>query len=659
MTSGHTAGIVFLGYIAAVFTLAAFSHRLLRNKSFLGEYFLGSRGLGTWALAFTFAATSASGGSFTGYPAVIYTYGWVLILWVGMYMVWSLVTMGLLGKRLNQVARRAGALTIPDVIRERYQSPGLALFATLTILVFTTANLVAQFKAGGVILDVLFRGIPGYEQKILPHLDRCLAVLPLQPEGASAGYLAALLIFALVVVLYTGYGGFRAVVWTDVMQGVVMAAGVLLLLPFTISHVGGLDDFTRALGARPPRLVIGLVRDNNALEYWARTTAQGELYVEHLAVSSDASVIVQDDREKGAAVVSVRLATDGAGQVITTARQVGEMIAASDEAGALVRLRVPPLPDPRTGQARNTGGGPAAVTDGPLYLAAGADMVFGPSHRPDGTPFLALGLLISFLIMDPLGAAGQPAMMVRLMAFRDSRVLRRAMFTVSIYYALIYTPLIIIFVAAQAIVHPAELSEGSDQIMPVLAARVAPAWLAGVLIAAPFAAIMSTVDSLLLLVSSALVRDIGQRMILPDLSPSAAKVASHTCTVLIGALVTLLAFNPPELLLYVILFAMSGFACTFLAPISLGIYWKRMTTLGAWGAMLGGFTTVVGLFSAGKLFSLWGFDAPARIDLLGFHPMVVGLAVSFALGIGISLLDRRPPEKLVRRFFAPEGDESS
>ena len=73
-------------------------------KSFLAEYFLGSRGLGTWALAFTFAATSASGRSFGGYPSLIYSYGWVLALWIASYMIFPLTTMGVLGKRLNEAA---------------------------------------------------------------------------------------------------------------------------------------------------------------------------------------------------------------------------------------------------------------------------------------------------------------------------------------------------------------------------------------------------------------------------------------------------------------------------------------------------------------------------------------------------------------------------
>ncbi|MBT4694414.1 MAG: hypothetical protein HOB73_13825, partial [Planctomycetaceae bacterium] len=61
LAAGSNAALVtFLLYTLAVFGIAAFSNQMLKGKSFLSEYFLGSRGLGVWAFALTFAATSAS-----------------------------------------------------------------------------------------------------------------------------------------------------------------------------------------------------------------------------------------------------------------------------------------------------------------------------------------------------------------------------------------------------------------------------------------------------------------------------------------------------------------------------------------------------------------------------------------------------------------------
>ena len=130
----NSALLTFLIYMLAVFALAAVSNHLLKSKSFLSEYFLGSRSLGVWAFALTFAATSSSGGSFTGFPSKIYTYGWVLAVWIASYMVVPICSMGLLGKRLNQVARISGAITVPDVIRDRFRSTTMALIAVALLM---------------------------------------------------------------------------------------------------------------------------------------------------------------------------------------------------------------------------------------------------------------------------------------------------------------------------------------------------------------------------------------------------------------------------------------------------------------------------------------------------------------------------------------------
>src|SRR5919198_544776 len=141
--------VAFGCYLVGVMLLGIISHRFLTRGSFVKAYFLGNRGLGPWVLALTIAATAISGGTFMGFPSLIYTNGWVMALWIASYMVVPLTTMALLGKRINQVARMSGAVTVPDVLRDRFDSPGLGILSTLLILLFLTFNLVAQFKAGG------------------------------------------------------------------------------------------------------------------------------------------------------------------------------------------------------------------------------------------------------------------------------------------------------------------------------------------------------------------------------------------------------------------------------------------------------------------------------------------------------------------------------
>src|SRR5437660_9240497 len=138
--------IAFACYLAGVIGLGLFSHRYLKRGSFVKQYFLGNRGLGAWVLALTVVGTAITSGTFLGFPALIYTNGWVMTLWIASYMTVPFMYMTLMGKRLNQVARLSGAVTVPDVFRDRFGSPALGLVATALILVFMTFNLLAQFK---------------------------------------------------------------------------------------------------------------------------------------------------------------------------------------------------------------------------------------------------------------------------------------------------------------------------------------------------------------------------------------------------------------------------------------------------------------------------------------------------------------------------------
>src|SRR5947208_10885161 len=157
---------VFLAYMAGVFLLGALAHHLLKRGSFLKEYFLGDRKLNAWVLALTYVATSVSAGSFVGFPAFIYVHGWVMALWIAGYMISGLVSKGVLAKRLNQVSRLSGAITVPDVLRDRFQSPALGLSASIFLLIFVLFNLVGQFKAGGLIMRQACDGVrdnPAYQ----------------------------------------------------------------------------------------------------------------------------------------------------------------------------------------------------------------------------------------------------------------------------------------------------------------------------------------------------------------------------------------------------------------------------------------------------------------------------------------------------------------
>ena len=571
----NAALVTFLCYMLVVFGLAWLSNRLLKNKSFLSEYFLGSRSLGVWAFALTFAATSSSGGSFTGFPSKIYSHGWILGLWIGSYIVVPICAMGLLGKRINQVARRSGAITIPDVLRDRFDSKYFGLLTVSLVVFFMAFNLVAQFKAGSEILSTLMQDVPTFKS-LVAYMSGFCEQLNVAPD-----YFICLVVFAVAVIIYTTYGGFHAVVWTDVMQGVVMVIGVMLMVPLALWQVNGLSKATEKMKTMvPPRMAlidltleVPLAEDTSITSPWLVLPPEKGRKVRRLFRVSRSLVIKKNKTQiKNIKTVEIRTPWEIEAQLarmeITEPeeddtshycrlinadvrrfkRQQLKWLDKNENKGseadlarwyhARVRIEkeLQSLSKNREGWLNSDG---LSFIDGTKVTLSkkygyGDDKAGtyvtgpGPSKPPklpdspeeaetaaesDIDGFLPFSLAISFFFMWAISGAGQPSSMVRLMAFKNSLTLRRAIFTVAIYYSLIYFPLVIVFCCARVILPGMELE--SDAIMPQMAVQLTAAigqgWLAGLLVAAPFAAVMSTVDSFLLMISSAVVRDIYQR----------------------------------------------------------------------------------------------------------------------------------------------------
>src|SRR5690625_5565069 len=100
------------------------------------------------------------------------------------------------------------------------------------------------------------------------------------------------------------------------------------------------------------------------------------------------------------------------------------------------------------------------------------------------------------------------------------------------------------------------------------------------------AAIMSTVDSLLILVSSSVVKDVYLNYIKPKASEKEIKRVSVAVTAIIGIVAFILAISPPDLLIFLNLFAFGGLEAAFIWPIVFGLYWKYANKHGAIASML-------------------------------------------------------------------------
>ncbi len=619
-TAGNAALVTFALYMAGVFFLAVLANRKQSGKEFAGEYFLGSKNFGMWAFALTYAATAASGGSFMGFPALIYTSGWALAWWIAGYTLVPIVALGLFAKRINQVGRIAGAITVPELLRKRFGSPAVGNTATLLVLFFMFFYLLAQFKAGAEIMATLLDGVPAY-QSVVASIEGVTRGLPW--VGQSSGdYLLCLIVFAVTTIIYTAYGGFRAVVWTDVMQGLVMAVGVLLLLGLTLSQVGGLGNATRQLTEMtPPEFGMASLKWTGPVDKAEQSLARG---------------------------VWVSTAE---GEVLRL-RQAAQLKANGDAVEVEVLRLTTAADQERVRGLARPGVVAELLSSEPYAYGAGEKGVYvtapGPSRtQPMG--FLTVFLAMSFFAFWNFSGAGQPSYMVRQMAYNNTVTLRRSIMLVAVFFSLIYFPLVIIFTSARVLLPGMEVFP--DRVMPEMATYVTTAagfpWLAGLLVAAPFAAVMSSVDSFLILVSSGVVRDVYQQNLNPTASEKTVQRLSYTVTVVVGLLAVLAVLNPPRFLQDLIVFASGGLGACFLMPMVLALYWKGMTARAAVTGMISGAVTVLVLYSIGY-FVRGEFG---EYNLLGLHPFIWSVLVTSTLIVWVSRHSAPPAPELVEKYF--------
>jgi SSS family solute:Na+ symporter/sodium/pantothenate symporter len=153
---GFSVLAALLVFIAASVWLGTLAQKAIEKKDFMQGFFLGNRGLGAWTLALT--ATVQSGGTFMGFPSLVYSFGWIVAVWIGSYMVVPLTGFAVVGKRLAQLSRQTNAVTVPDLLRARFDDSRVGLVASLLIMFFLSFTMFAQFKAGATIMQHAWPG---------------------------------------------------------------------------------------------------------------------------------------------------------------------------------------------------------------------------------------------------------------------------------------------------------------------------------------------------------------------------------------------------------------------------------------------------------------------------------------------------------------------
>ena len=450
-----------------------------RASSDVAGYYVAGKTLPSWVIAFSTNATGESAWLLLGLTGMGYAVG-VHALWIvlgevlGVTLGWVLVALP-----FKEYTDRYGAITVPDYLEARFRDTRhrFQVIGLLVMLTMVTAYTAAQFTAMGKAFGSFV--------------------------GTSYGVGVA--IGAAIILFYTTVGGFKAVAYSDLFQGVLMFLG-LLILPFVgMAAAGGWSEALAALRAESPALL----------------------------------------------------------------RPMGEL----------------------------------GLTAGGVISAAG---------------FVAVGL--AFL--------GAPQLLVRWMAARDRREI--------VDGSLIAVLCIIVFdlgAVFTGIAGRALFPGLADQetILPVLASGLLPAVFTGVFLAIVLAASMSTVDSLLILASSSVARDVVQKIIRPALSERRIASLGKLTTAVIGGVAFMFALGEVRVVFWFVLFAWSGLGAAFAPVVLCSLFWKGTTRHGAIAGMIGGFLAAV----------VWAVAFKARV--FDLYEMIPGFIVGFAVTVGVSLVTTPPP----------------
>jgi sodium/proline symporter len=486
MSASYSVAITFFLYLGIMLWIGIWAYKKTNN---LSDYILGGRSLGPWPSALSAGASDMSGWLLLGMPGYAYVAGWEaswlgLGLIIGTYLNWLIVA-----PRLRVYSQLAGdSLTLPQYFSNRFNDKVAirvisAFFILLFFLFYTSSGLVA----GGKLFESVF----------------------------GMDYTVAVTVGTLAVVSYTFFGGFLAVAWTDLVQGLLMAAALMIVpvvafmelgdspsVILAASNVELLDPFTKATGE-----ALGWISIVSLLAWGLGYFGQPHILARFKAIRS------KDD--------------------IPAARRI-------------------------------------AVT------------------------WTLLGLLGAFFV----GIAGIGYFETPL---ADSE---------TVFISLV-----------QALFHPL---------------------VAGFLLAAILAAIMSTADSQLLVSSAAFTEDFYKSIFNKEAKPESLVKIGRFAVVGTATVAWILALNPESSVLGLVSYAWAGFGAAFGPAVILSLFWARMNRQGCLaGILVGGITVVVWKQLSGGLFDI--------------YEIVPGFIFAMIAIIVVSLLTPEPEKEIQDMFVEAEN----
>lgn len=232
-----------------------------------------------------------------------------------------------------------------------------------------------------------------------------------------------------------------------------------------------------------------------------------------------------------------------------------------------------------------------------------------------------------------LGYVGQPHILVRFMAAASVRGMggaRRISISWMIF-CLLGAVAVGYYGVAFAAKHPELTVDNPEQIFIIVTQTLFTPWIAGILLSAILAAIMSTLSCQLLVASTTLTADFYRRVVRPHASQTELVWIGRFMLLLVAAIAYIIALDPNSGILKLVSYAWAGFGASFGPTVVLSVFWKKMTLKGAiWGMIAGAVTVIV--WEIGKFFDLYS--------------LVPGFIISSAVIFAVSLFTQKGNEEV-------------
>lgn len=249
---------------------------------------------------------------------------------------------------------------------------------------------------------------------------------------------------------------------------------------------------------------------------------------------------------------------------------------------------------------------------------------------------LPWGLFLSYTMIYPLIAFGQPQLVTKFISLKDTRTIGTVILTNIVFLFLLLGAILGIGLGARHLFTGQEFAN-MDVIAPLVASTYGNTLVQAVFLCGAVAAGMSTFVSIMMSASAALCKDLYEDCIPNRKKDVDTLKLSKICTTVLIVLTSILSLKPWDVVWQISAMAAGTMGAAFTAPILFGLYWKRATNAGCVASIVGGSTVTILCYVLGMTETV--------------HPFIPGMAASILLMVVVSLMTQRPEEKIIDIFF--------